>query len=151
MPAPIEYAVDYTTADGRTHTTTVCAMTATDAVLIMSPRRPNEAIAPTHRIVSARLHASPHALGHAAWLVAREHARNPWDEDTERGFVMVRDAVDHARNTLRLPEDPYVAGAYPLEDEGSALDTAYRIILEATPDELDRAILDSSVRVKRTV
>lgn len=152
MSAPIEYSVEFTTASGRVSTTTAVALTATDAVQAIltfdaNPRR--------HRgphfdpIVSARLKVNRSGLNAACIAVTREHARNPWDEDTERGFVLVSDAVDHARNTLRLPEADYVAGGYPVEDTGSALDTAYRIILEATQAELDALGLTGSVRVKR--
>jgi hypothetical protein len=39
-------------------------------------------------------------------------------------------ALEHVRNTIRLPEAPRVAGSYPLEEDGSPLALAYRMVLE---------------------
>ena len=51
---------------------------------------------------------------------------------------------DHARSVLRLPESPYVAGGYPLEDDGTTLYYAYRMVLVATSAQIqvECALLD---------
>jgi len=42
----------------------------------------------------------------------------------------VQDAIDHAVDTLRLPEEPPVHGAMPIEGDDD-LARAYRVVLEA--------------------
>ncbi|WP_018186363.1 hypothetical protein [Microbacterium sp. 77mftsu3.1] len=42
----------------------------------------------------------------------------------------VQDAIDHAVDTLRLPEEPPVHGAIPIEGDDD-LAHAYRVVLEA--------------------
>lgn len=134
------WPVTTTRPDGTEFTSSVHALTSTDAVTLISRRYPG---------LRVRLHTSPAVLSHAAYAVAREYVENDGDW-REQGFVMVRDAVDHARNSLRLPESPPVAGAYPLEDEGTDLDTAFRVVLEATPDELESITREGSVRLRGT-
>lgn len=46
------------------------------------------------------------------------------------GIDTVADAIAHAFDTLRLPEEPPVPGAYPIEEDGTELATAYRTVLE---------------------
>lgn len=128
------YAIEYRTADGTAHTSTVHARSATDAVALMSaPLRETPNGNRSHVLHTARIAVTPHALRLAAWRVARDLAKS-LDEP-----AYVRPLMDEVRNTLRLPEEPPCPGAYPLDDEGSDLDTAYRVILEATAAELDEA------------
>lgn len=54
--------------------------------------------------------------------------------------LTLREAIDHTRDTLRLPEDTPVMGAYPLNDDGTPLAAAYRLILAATPREISNAL-----------
>lgn len=56
---------------------------------------------------------------------------NSGADDDEK--VTIRGAALHARNTLRLPEEAPVMGAYPLDDDGTELAAAYRLIL-TVPD-----------------
>lgn len=39
------------------------------------------------------------------------------------------EAVFHVRDTMRLPEEPPVMGAYPMDDDGTPLARAYRVVL----------------------
>lgn len=45
--------------------------------------------------------------------------------------ITPEEAVAYVRNTMRLPEAPEAPGAYPLQEDGSALAAAYRIVLSA--------------------
>lgn len=122
------YGVEITRADGSRYVSTHDCLTATDAVSVEKRRLGAD--------VPVRLATSPAELRIAASMVARDQIESPWDEWIEQGFITVADACRAARDSLRLPESPYVPGGYPLEDDGSALATAYRRILEATDDEL---------------
>jgi hypothetical protein len=130
------YAVEYVTADGTTHTTTAHARTATDAVATMTGRFTWEdsPVAPEWRLTTARLHVSQSRRRRAAWVVARDQAEGA-DEP-----MTVREACAYARDILRLPEDPYIPGAFPMTEYGDWSSEAYRIILESTDDELLAAI-----------
>lgn len=57
----------------------------------------------------------------------RTHAADIDDVDV----ITDQMAVAHAINTLRRPEDPWVAGAYPIEDDGSDTYKAYHLVLTA--------------------
>lgn len=142
------YIIEYTTADGVKHVATARAYTATDAVTIYQGSGiPSETVSAAWRLHTARLAPiSSGRLVRAATLVARDQVQGV-DEWIEQGFVMVREAAQHARNILRLPEAPYVTGAYPIDDDGSDLATAYRRVLEATPEELDAIPAGDSVRL----
>lgn len=141
--------IEYRTVDGATQSTEVFALTATDAVSLLNGSNARRAaelgLNPAHVLDSARLSITPQGLHRAAYRVARELVKG-----SDEGWIGVREAVDIARNTLRLPEDPYVPGAYPLEDGGTATDTAFRAILEATPEEIDAAGIgpEASVRAR---
>lgn len=136
------FGVEITRADGSTYITEHDCLTATDAVSADKSR-----LGPG---VHARLASSPDALRVAARQVAQDQAQSAFDEWIAQGFVTVAEACEHARNTLRLPEEPYVPGGYPLDDDGSSLATAYRMVLEATPDELAAATgPNASIRVPR--
>jgi hypothetical protein len=57
--------------------------------------------------------------------------QNEGRDDDER--MTMREAVLHARNVLRLPEEAPVAGAVALDEDGSPLAASYRLVL-SMPD-----------------
>jgi hypothetical protein len=66
----------------------------------------------------------------AARLVAADQNAGTWRGEDD--WMPIRYACMNARNVLRLPEDEWTSGSYPLDDDGSQLARAYRIILEAS-------------------
>jgi hypothetical protein len=67
----------------------------------------------------------------AARAVAED--QNEGRDDDER--MTMSEAVLHARNVLRLPEEAPVAGAVALDDDGSQLAASYRLVL-GMPDRV---------------
>ncbi len=70
---------------------------------------------------------APRSLAHAVVLVALDVIAN--QDDDETGGVTA--AIGYARDVLRLPEEPFVIGSYPIEEDGTTLAQAYRMVLEA--------------------
>lgn len=68
----------------------------------------------------------------SARLVAAD--RNQGLDSTEE--MTLRDAVEEARNVISLPEEGFIVGAYPLEEDGSVLAESYRRILELSPEQV---------------
>jgi hypothetical protein len=52
------------------------------------------------------------------------------DQTETDDISSVADAIAHVMNVLRLPEEPAVPGSYPIEEDGSELAAAYRLVLE---------------------
>lgn len=71
----------------------------------------------------------PTDLAAAIAMVVADH-RASWPDDT------ATEAVAAVRNTMRLPEEAPVPGGYPLDDDGTPLAAAYRMVLTATDADL---------------